>query len=146
MRQELQNTIKEELSKLTPDIQSAIASVDWVKISEEIGKKNNLTDEDINDMQVETLLVLTGVEELKNYAKNLEIQNDLTKEESISIAKEMIEKVFNPIQKILEEVVKKNIEKNGSKWDQSINFILSGGNYAVYMQQKEYLKDNKPQK
>ncbi|PIR68354.1 hypothetical protein COU49_01395 [Candidatus Nomurabacteria bacterium CG10_big_fil_rev_8_21_14_0_10_35_16] len=97
MTNKLQQTIKEELEKLPKENQEAIGSVNWVKISEEIGRKNNLLEEEINNLQVETLLILTGIEDFDLYALSIEREVGLSKSEAEKISKEVTEKIFDPI-------------------------------------------------
>ena len=46
MTERLKQTIEEEIAALPKEGQEAIGAVPWVKIAEEIGNKNNLTEED----------------------------------------------------------------------------------------------------
>ena len=108
MTDKLQQTIKEELAKLPQENQNAINALDWVKITEEIGKKNLLTESEINDLQVETLLIMVDLEDPKAYANNIENNIDTSKEEAEKIAGEVTEKIFIPINNILVEKIKKS--------------------------------------
>ncbi|MEK7105944.1 MAG: hypothetical protein AAB895_01125, partial [Patescibacteria group bacterium] len=61
MTEKLKQTIKEEVGKLQKEAQNAINAFDWVHVTEEIGKKYSLTESQLNDFQVQTLLILIGV-------------------------------------------------------------------------------------
>ena len=64
MTDKLKKIIQDEVGVLPKETQGAINSLDWVSIAEEIGKKNLLNESEINDLQVETLLTLVGIEEM----------------------------------------------------------------------------------
>jgi hypothetical protein len=133
MTEKLKQTIKEEVVKLSKETQEAIGAFGWVKITEEIGKKYLLTDSEINDFQAETLLVLVGIESAESYAQNIESNVGTTENEAKKILNEVFEKIFEPIANILEENIKKNLSTKTTTWQQSIDFILSGGDYSAFM-------------
>ncbi len=133
MTEKLKQTIKEELEKLPKDIREAINSIDWAKITEEIGKKYLLDEEEINDLQAETLTVLIGLSDLDSYAEDIEDEIGTTKKDADSIAGEAFEKIFTPINDVMKENIKKNIRMKDPSWEQTLNFILSGGDYSVFM-------------
>ena len=142
MTDKLQQTIKEEIARLPQEGQDAINALDWVKIAEEIGKKYLLEEDEIEDFQLETLLILIGVEESEFYAINIENHVETTKDDSIKMANEAFEKIFAPIGKALEENIKKNLKNKNLNAEQNLNFILSGGNYSAFMEQKESREKN----
>src|SRR3989338_5420746 len=127
MTEKLQETIKKEIAELPKEGREAIATVDWVKIAEEIGSRNQLTEEEIEDFQLETLLVLIGVTDPEFYAVNIENQVETTKEKAEILAKESFEKIFAPIRNTLEENVKNKMKVRNPNAEQNVNFILSGG-------------------
>ncbi len=141
MTEKLKQTIEEEIVKLPKEGQEAISTVDWVKIAEEIGNENQLTEEEIEDFQLETLLVLIGATDPEFYAINIENQVELTKEKSESMANESFQKIFTPIRNILEENIKKNLKSKNPNWGQNLNFILSGGNYFAFIENR---RENSP--
>jgi restriction endonuclease len=131
MTEKLKQTIKEEVEKLPKEIQEGINSIDWVKIAEEVGKKYLLSDSEINDFQVETLLVLVGLEDGDSYARNIENNVVTAKDEAVGMADEAFEKIFTPIKNIMEENIKKNLSIKNPKPEQTLNFILTGGDYSA---------------
>jgi|SRR3989344_7909825 len=133
MTEELKKTIEEEIRELPKEGQDAIGAVDWVKIAEEIGKKFLLNEDEINSFQLETLLVLIGVVYPDFYAINIENHVNRTKDESGKMADEAFEKIFTPIGKTLEENIKKNLGSKNISWEQTVDFILSGGNYFAFI-------------
>ncbi len=134
MTEKLKQTIKEEVVKLPKEMQEAINAFDWVKITEEIGRKYKLSESEINDLQVETLLVLVGLEYGDTYAQNIEDNIGTSKDEAEKIAEEAFNKIFNPVNNIMEENIKKNLGNKNPNHEQNLNFILSGGDYSALME------------
>ena len=137
MTDKLKETIKEELAKLPKENQEAINSLDWATITEEIGKKNLLSEDEINNLQLETFLVLVGLEDPQLYSSNIEDEVGTSKDEAEKIAIEIIDKVFTPINDILVENIKKSGKINNSNPEQTLDFILSGGDYSAFMGERE---------
>ena len=133
MTEKLQQTIKEEVDKLAKELRDAISSFDWVKITEDIGKESKLNETEIEDLQLETLLALIGVTTLKSYAVNIENQVEITKVDAEKISREAKDKIFRPIYKTLTESIRKNLQHKKPNWKQSLDFILSAGDYTVFM-------------
>ena len=134
MIEQLKQKINEEILKLPKINQEAINSIDWGGISEEIGKKYLLTENEIHDFQTETGLVLIGLVGLDMYALNIEKNIGVSQEESEKIAKEAFDRIFKPIADIIEQDVKNKIKTQIPKWDQSVNFIISGGDYSNFIE------------
>ena len=133
MTEELKKTIKEELANLTQEGQDAINAVDWVKITEEIGKKFNLEESEVGDLQIETLLVLIGATDLEFYAVNIENHVNTTTATANALAEEVFKQVLTPVRNLFEENIKKSVGNKNLGPEQNLNFILSGGNYSSLM-------------
>ncbi|HTE49220.1 MAG TPA: hypothetical protein VK675_04920 [Candidatus Paceibacterota bacterium] len=167
MTEKLKQIIKEEVMKLPNEAQEAIDSLDWARMAEEIGKTFLLTESQINDLQVETFLVLIGIDDGNYYAQNIENKVGTTTDEAEKIAEEAFQKIFTPINDVLVENIKKSYKSKNPKPEQTLNFILSGGDYTAFLEQpidtnmrefqdtqetvlpvfsikKENLKDNNP--
>ena len=142
MTDKLKETIKEELAKLPKENQEAINSLDWATITEEIGKKNLLSEDEINNLQLETFLVLVGLEDPQLYSSNIEDEVGTSKDEAEKIAIEIIDKVFTPINDILVENIKKSGKINNSNPEQTLDFILSGGDYSAFVSQNSPLEES----
>jgi len=139
MTDKLKQTIQEEIAKLPKETQDAINAFDWINISAEIGKKYLLSEDEINDFQVETLLVLIGLEDGSSYSRNIENEVGTSKDEAEKISEEVLQKIFIPINDILVENIKKSEKNKNLSPEQTLNFILSGGNYSTLM---ENIKNN----
>ena len=131
MTEKLQQTIKEEIAKLPQEGQDAINASGWEKAVEEIGKKCLLNENQINDLQLETLLVLTGLTEGEMYSSNIVENVETTMDDAKKISDEVLERVFTPITNKIEENIKNNLKNKNPNAEQSVNFILSGGNYST---------------
>lgn len=133
MTEKLKATIKEEIAKLPNERQEAINAFDWANIAEQLGKKYSLTENQINNLQVETLLVLVSIENGDSFEQNIESEVGISKSEAKKIADEVFEKIFEPIQNRLEENIKKSLTGKNVTTEQNLNFILSGGDYTMFM-------------
>lgn len=133
MTEKLKQTIKEEIGKSPKEAQEVLNTFDWVHISEEIGKKFLLSEDEINDFQIETLLVLVGLEDVYFYAENIENNVGTTKDEATKMAAEVFINIIEPIKNTIEENIRKNLKEENLNWKQSIDFIISGGDYSAFM-------------
>ena len=137
MTEQLKKIINDELVKLPEKMQKAINSVDWPEITKEVGLKYLTTDEAINKLQTEVLLVLINMEYLDNLKLNIENYLITTNDSAEKISKELIEKVFKQITAKLNEDIKNNLKYKNTSWDQTINFIVSGGDYSVFEEENK---------
>ena len=133
MTEKLQQIIKEEVGKLPKEAQEAINSFDWATVTEEIGKKYLLNESEVNDFQVETLLVLVGLVNPRFYTTNIENNVGTPKDDAEKMADEAFDKIFTPISDSIEENVKKDLKNKNPSPEQTLNFILSGGDYSAFI-------------
>jgi len=137
MTEKLKQTIKENLVNLPKELQDAINTLDWETISEEIGKKYLSNESKINDLQVETSLIIVGLTYGDSYVLNIENNVGTTKDEAEKIAEEVNQKIFMPIYYSLTENIKNNLKNKKPNWKQTLNFIISGGDYSVFMEKND---------
>ncbi len=147
MNSEIENIIKEQMKILPVEVIDVLASPAWTEKILNIGKKNGLNEEELGTLQLETSLVMLGlthpdsyVEELKNHLKVSEIKtdnivNEINRELSNGIREKLIS-IFND-SLISKEEIKKNIQGKKTTFDQNLNFILSGGDYTVFLEDSE---------
>ncbi len=140
MTDKLQQITKEEIQKLPSINQMAINSIDWPTIVEGIGGKYVLSESAINDLLVQTLLVLIGLTSLDNYKVNVENEVGMGGEEADRLATEVTEKIFIPIANIGIEGIKNDIKVKNPGWEKSVDFVLSGGDYSVFMDENKKLE------
>ena len=142
MTEELKQTIEREIKDLPIEVQEAIGAFDWIKMTEEIGNKYSLSEDELADFQIETLLELIGVTDPEFYALNIENHVLTTKEKAGQMAEEAFQKIFAPIRNILTENIKKNLKDKNPDWDQTLNFILSGGDYTAFVEKIPEVADS----
>jgi len=136
MTDKLKQIIKEEMEKLPQENQEAINALDWAKITEEVGEEYFLDENQVNNLEVETFLVLVGMTDLEFYAINVENQVETIKDDAEKIAEEITQKIFTPIKDILMENIKKNGKSENANAEQNLNFILSDGDYSSFIEER----------
>ena len=134
MTEQLKKIIHDELVVLPEKVSKAINSVDWVEICNNVGLKYLLTDDEINKLQTEVLLVLINMEYLNDLKLNIENHIKTSKEAAEVMEKELTEQIFNPINNKIKEDIKNNLSYKNVSWNQTINFIVSGGDYTVFLE------------
>ena len=144
MTDELKQTIKNGVEKLPKEIQGVFNDFDWLKISEEIGKKYLLDENEINILQNEIGLVLIEDKDKEILSLNIENNVGTSKNEAVKIAEEIEQKIFKPMIKKIELSVKNNMSSKNPSWKQRVNFIVSGGNYSAFMEETENKNTPKP--
>jgi hypothetical protein len=142
MTEKLKQTIKENLVNLPKESQDTINSFDWGKISEEIGKKYLLTDNEINNLQIETGLVLIGLIRIDKFSFDIENEIGTSKNEAEKITEEIYLKIFKPISETIIRKIKENLKTKNPNWKQTLNFIISGGDYSVFMERGDNSNTN----
>jgi hypothetical protein len=133
MTDKLKTIVKEEMAKLPKENQEAVNAFDWAAITEEIGKKYLFDESEINDLQVETLLVLLGINEPLYFATNVENQVGTIKEVAKEISDDVTQRIFNPIYDAMVENIKKGDKVKNPNLEQNLDFILSGGDYKAFI-------------
>jgi len=137
MTEKSKNLIKEEMLNLPKEVQEAINASDWEKISEEIGRKYLLDEDEINTLQLETASFLLGFVDEDSYLIDIENKVGTSKDEAEKIAEEVEQKIFTPISNAMDENIKNNLKDKTPNPEQTLNFILSGGDYSAFVQQRE---------
>ena len=137
MTEKSKNLIKEEMLNLPKEAQEAINASGWEKISEEIGKKYLLDEGEIETLQLETASLLLGLIDEDSYPINIEEEVGTSRDEANKIAKEVFQKIFTPINDTLIENIKKSGKDKNPNAEQNLNFILSGGDYSTFMEERD---------
>jgi len=137
MTEKLKQQLKEQMEFIPKESQEVIDAFDWVKISEEIGKKYYLDENDINMLQAEIGLTLTGLQEQDTLATNIEDDIVVSKNHAEKITEEIIQKILKPILDELTKNVKSNLKNKNTHWQQNLNFVLSGGDYTAFIREPE---------
>jgi len=133
MTESIKQKLNEEIVKLPKENQEAINNSNWVKTTESIGKDFLLLDDEINKLQLETGIALIGLVDLNLFTLNIEYNVGVSKNESIKIVDELLEKVFTPIANMITSLTRDKYNPKNATWDKTINFILSGGDYSYFV-------------
>lgn len=137
MFETLQKFFEEKFEKLPEETRQAIKSVDWIKATKEIADAHLLDETGTAFLQVETMLVLAGLVYGEVYTTNIENHVGVTREEANKIADEADEKIFTPIYNTMQENISKGLQNKKIKPEDNLNFVLSGGDYSVFLPQSE---------
>ena len=137
MTDKFKQIIIEKIAELPKENQEAIRNFDWAKMADEIARKYLYDESQINDVQVETFLVLVGLTDPKYFSTYIENGVGTIKEVAENITKEIYEKIFTPINDHIIENIKKSEKAKNPKWDQNLGFIMSGGDYTSFAERKE---------
>ncbi len=98
MNTELFNKHYHEQLDLLPALnRQAIESVDWQDLLIDIGKSHGIDSDDIDDLQLETMLVLVGLENPSNYENQLISQLALSPAEADKLINDITAQIFTPI-------------------------------------------------
>lgn len=101
---ENEQLIKEQLAKLPPELQRALELVPWKASVKEIALTNNLSLPQISALDQETMLVLYGFDDPKNYIDNLVSEVGVDENAATTIAEAVNEHIFQPISLKAEEL------------------------------------------
>ena len=92
-----QQHYNEQLELLPAINQEAIRSCDWMNMLVDIGKKNALMLDEVEDLQIETMLVLVGVTSPDNYEAELIEKLALSPAQADKLLSDINQQVFTPI-------------------------------------------------
>ena len=107
---QLQEQIALYYSKLPPDVQTVFSSMKWMESLQDISKKYDLNEEQIQTLGTETTLVLLGIISLDEYERVL--NNELRVEASLllKMVKEIEESIIKSIRPQLNKVYEIHVE------------------------------------
>ena len=105
-----EDKIKEYLAKLPQNIKDIMYSLDYPKLLQEIVAKNKLLIDQGGKLEVETTLVLSGLNPLREYTNNLSRELSVSKEKAGEIAKDVDNFIFKNIRASLEKINDEDIE------------------------------------
>ncbi len=135
MIEKLKQKSIEEIAKLPKMKQDAINAVDWASVTEEMEKKFFLTENELLNLQIVTMLTLVDLYDLNFYSSYLEADVGVTTGEAKKITEYAFSKIFNPVANKMEETIKQQIKSKIPNWDQTVRFIVSGGDYSNFIEQ-----------
>ncbi len=111
-QQELQNTIAKYYAKLPPKVAEYFASMSWIEIIKGIKEKNNLSDNQLQTLSIETTLLLLAVISKEEYEAILEKDLELERSKLDLILKEINAFILNNINLELRATFEKNQDES----------------------------------
>lgn len=100
----LKTDLKKQYEKLPVELQKAIASADLATKLQDISKKNHLMIDQAGDLEMETMIVLLGLEPLNQYTNNLIKNVGMTQEQALAVAHDVDEMIFKSIRESLRKI------------------------------------------
>lgn len=137
MTDKLKHIIEEGSKNLPQEVVGVINSFEWEKISNEIGKKYLLDDNEIDTLKTEIVLAMIGTKSQDVLVFDIEDNVGTTKNDAMQMTEEINEKIFKPMMEKLESSIKNGLRTRNQKWNQTINFIISGGDYLVFLEKED---------
>jgi len=104
MDEETQKIITEQLKQLPANIKQAIISVDYKTKLQEITKRQRLLIDQAGKLEMETTLVMIGLEPLSDYITNLQKELGLNIIRAKEVAMDVSENIFKPIRDSLRQM------------------------------------------
>jgi hypothetical protein len=104
MDEETQKIIEEQMKILPADVKTAIISVDYKKKLEEITKRQRLMIDQAGKLEMETTLVMIGLEPLADYIDNIVRELGLNEVRAKEVAIDVSDNIFKPIRESLQKM------------------------------------------
>lgn len=101
---ETQDIISEQMKKLPTDVKDAVFSVDYSAVLDQITRKNRLLIDQAGKLEVETTLVMVGLEPLADYKKNLMKHLGVDEKEANAIIADVNDLIFKKIRASLQKI------------------------------------------
>lgn len=101
MDENLKNRINEKMNAIPPQYKEVIDSFGWEKIIEEVGKDNELYYDQIEDLYIESFLVMLGLTNPDDFVYELEDRLVIKNEKANKIAEEIDSKLLTPLREKL---------------------------------------------
>jgi hypothetical protein len=104
MDEETQKIIQEQMEKVPEDIMMSIVSVDYQTKMQEIIKRQRLMIDQVGKLEMETTLVMIGLEPMTDYVENIQRELEISIMRAKEIAMDVSENIFKPIRESLEKM------------------------------------------
>jgi len=101
---ETQKIIEEQLKQLPADVKAAIISVDYKTKLQEITQRQKLMIDQAGKLEMETTLVMIGLEPLADFISNLQRELNLTEVRAKEVALDVSENIFKAIRDSLQKM------------------------------------------
>lgn len=93
--------IREQLNLATSPIKEIVKNRPWYSTLQEIKVMNNLTEDQITNVENEIIFVLLSMELLSNFSQNIQSQADLSKSQADEISNSLYENLFKNLEQYL---------------------------------------------
>ncbi len=100
-RKNTREQLKEQINNLPADVREAIISVDYQTKLQEITKRQKLLIDQASKLEMETTLVMIGLEPLSDFIGNLQRELSIPDTRAKEIAVDVSESIFKPIRESL---------------------------------------------
>jgi len=100
---ETDKLIEEQLKTLPQNLQRAIKDVQWKTMVQEVGRQNNLTAEQSNSLEQETMFIIYEFENPVDYPNNIIRELGISEKMAYAIVESVANKIFDPILKKSDE-------------------------------------------
>jgi len=114
--EDLKQLIKDTYQNLPEDLQQAVMNPSLKERLEDIGRKNNLNEAQVQALKNETYFVLLALETISDFQTNLDKQINLGEETAGKIALSVYDGIFKPIEITLlaiEQIIKEKESEDG---------------------------------
>jgi hypothetical protein len=101
MDEEIQKIISDQLKRLPEDVRAAILSVDYKTKLQEITKRQRLLIDQAGKLEMETTLVMIGLEPVADYVTNVQRELEIPPGRAQIISQDVNENIFMPIRESL---------------------------------------------
>ena len=108
MDSETQKTIDEQIARIPTDVREAIISVDYKTKLVEITKRQRLLIDQAGKLEMETTLVMIGLEPLADFIANIQREMGLNTIRAKEVAMDVSENIFKPIRESLYKMNQEN--------------------------------------
>ena len=114
MDEDLSKIIDQQIEKLPENIRKALISVDYKVKLRDITRRQKLLIDRAGKLEIETTLVMIGLEPLADYVPNLQRELEIPLTKAKEIALDISENIFKPIRESL-RAMNAEVEKE-EKW------------------------------
>jgi hypothetical protein len=122
MNPETEKEIQNQINSLPKKVREVIASIDITSEISKLREKHHLMLDQISTLELETMLVMIGLEPAENFVDNLKSNLNLDEVKANAIADDVNELIFDKIRKAMmseggEEQKEEVLDKNSILWE-----------------------------
>ena len=103
MSPEIQKIIDEQMTQLPKAVQEIIAKIDLTKEISDLREKHNLMLDQVSSLEIETRLVMIGLEPGEDFVDNIIKNVGLKEDIAIAVAEDINDSIFGKIRKVMME-------------------------------------------